>query len=157
MQKKQDIFSLIKADHRKVESIFSKLDKTTEKAVQTRRQLYTELREELMLHTEAEERALYPFLKQNEKTEDLGFESIEEHALVKYLLQKLDNTSCDSKEWTAQITALKEIIEHHVEEEETEMFPKMKKAFSSEELTFFAQGFQQIKAENGAASRKEAA
>lgn len=156
MAKKRDIFSLIKADHRKVDGLFAKLEKTTERAANTRKKWYAELRRELTLHTEAEEKALYPSLKENEKTEEIGFESVEEHDIVKFLLGKLDDTPCDAKEWTAQITALQEAVEHHVEEEEDEMFPKMRKAFSKEELEEFAQGFEAIKAQ-AKSGRSEAA
>lgn len=146
MTKNHTIFDLIEADHRKVESLFAKLEKTTERGAKTREKLYSELRQEITLHSEAEEKAIYPLLKEKEKTEEIAFESIEEHSIVKFLIQKLDKTSCDAKEWTAQITALKEVIEHHVEEEEEEdMFKKMKSTFSSEELSEMAMGFQKIK------------
>ena len=146
MQKKRELFSLIKADHRKVEGIFAKIEKTSEKAVNTREKLYDELQFELRVHSEAEEKAIYPSLKDEEETEEIGYESVEEHGIVKFLLGKLDETPCDSKEWTAQITALKEAVEHHVEEEEDEMFSKMKKAFNKEELEEFAQRFSEVKA-----------
>jgi hypothetical protein len=145
MKKTADLFSLIKADHRKVEELFAKLDKTTERAAKTREELYGKLRTEITVHSFAEERGIYPLLKQEEATEDIGFESVEEHGIVKFLLGKLDNTPYDSKEWSARITALKEVIEHHVEEEEDEMFKKMKRTFSPEELKTMAVNFQENK------------
>lgn len=146
MTKKKDIFSLLKADHRKVEGIFAKLEKTTQRAVGRREKLYGELRMELSAHAEAEEKAVYPILKQEEKTEDIAFESVEEHSIVKFLFSKLDDTPCDSQEWTAQITALKEVVEHHVEEEESDMFKKMRAAFAKEDLEMMAVGFSRAKA-----------
>lgn len=145
MATKTDIFSLLKADHRKVESLFSKLEDTTERAVQTREKIYAELRMEITAHSEGEEKAIYPDLKEEKETEEIGFESVEEHSIVKFLIKKLDHTPCDSKEWTAQITALKEVIEHHVEEEESEMFKQMREAFSEEELHNFATEFLSVK------------
>lgn len=142
---KKDIFSLIKADHRKVESLFAKLEDTTERAVQTRERIFAELKMEINAHAEAEEQAIYPELKEEEKTEEIAFESVEEHSIVKFLLKKLDQTPCDAKEWTAQITALKEVIEHHVEEEEEEMFKKMRAAYSEDELEEFATSFLTVK------------
>jgi hemerythrin-like domain-containing protein len=144
-QMKEDIFSLLKADHRKVESIFAKLESTTERATATRQKLFEQLRNELAVHTEGEEKGIYPALKENPVTKELGFESVEEHAIVKFLLSKLNEGDPASPEFTAQITALKEAVEHHVEEEETELFPKMKKAFSKEELQDFANRFQEVK------------
>lgn len=145
MPTKTDIFSLIKADHRKVEDLFAKLEDTTERAVQKREKIYADLRMELTVHAEAEQSAIYPDLKEQEETEEIGYESVEEHAIVKFLLGKLDRTACDSKEWTAQITALKEVVEHHVEEEEKEMFKQMKQAFSDDELQEFAVEFVMAK------------
>lgn len=144
-KKRQDIFSLIKADHRKVEALFAKIEKTTERASNARERLYAELRGEITAHSDAEEKALYPLLKEHDETEDISFESIEEHSVVKFLIGKLDDTECASQEWTAQITVLKEVIEHHVEEEEEEMFKKMRKALSAEELDAAAEGFLEVK------------
>lgn len=149
MKNKLDLFSLIKKDHRKVETLFSKLEKTTERATKVRSELYAKLRSELTIHSEAEESAVYPSLKENEITEEIGYESVEEHDIVKFLLSKLDKAPCDSKEWTAQMTALKEAVQHHVKEEENVMFKKIKRAFPQEQLNEMAAKFQEAK---GAAS-----
>lgn len=146
MKQKHDIFALIRADHRKVESIFENIEKTSERATATREKLYSELQNELRIHTETEERALYPGLKGHEETESFAFEGAEEHSVVKFLLDRLDGTVCESKEWSAQIKALKEAVEHHVKEEEEEMFPKMRKAFNAEELDTFALMYGEMKA-----------
>ncbi len=156
MLKSDEIFSLIKADHHKVEGLFSKIEKTGERAAKRRDNLYSDLRNDLNLHMEAEEKAVYPLLKRNEATQSIGYEGVEEHEIVKFLLQKLDGTSSDSKEWIAQITALKEVIQHHVKEEENEMFKKMKRAFTDEELQIMAQDFQREK-EKPSLRRVEAA
>jgi hemerythrin superfamily protein len=145
MTNNSEIFSLLRKDHRKVEELFSKLEDTTEKASKTREELYDKLRSELQIHTRAEEKAIYPELKKNEVTEEIGFESVEEHDIVKFLMGKLDKTPCDTKEWTAQVTALKEVVEHHVEEEEKDMFKKMRRAFSKEELDQMGVEFKNVK------------
>jgi len=143
--KTQDIFSLIKADHRVIEDIIRKLERTTEKGVLTRERLYSKLREELNKHTEAEEMVVYPRLKREALTEDIAYEAIEEHDVVKYLLTKLDALLCDRKDWTALITVLKETVERHIDEEEKELFPKMRKAFSKEALAEMADEFLKSK------------
>jgi hemerythrin superfamily protein len=143
--KHHDIFSLIKADHRTVEELFAKIEKTTEHAVRTRERLYAKLREELNKHTEAEETAVYPRLKREGLTDKIAFEAVEEHEVVKYLLTKLDALLCDRRDWTALITVLKETVAHHVKEEEHELFPLMRKAFSREELAEMATEFEKSK------------
>jgi len=144
-KKGKDIFSLMKADHDKVEALFQKLEKTDEHATYTRDKFYEELRTELAIHTEAEEMTLYPTLKLVEQTQDIGFEAVEEHAIIHYLINKIDGTPYDSLEWMAQLKALREVVRHHVKEEESVMFRKMRKAFTEDELRYFADSFQQMK------------
>ena len=129
-----DPIALLKADHRKVEELFKKLEATTERAVKTRTELFEKLNEELTVHALAEEAVLYPENKEIKETRDLGFEAVEEHHVVKILLAELSALSPDTEEWTAKLAVLQENVKHHVKEEETEIFPKTKKALSSEEL-----------------------
>lgn len=145
MKNESTLFTQIKKDHRTVEHLFSQIEKTTERAAKTREKLYAKLREEITRHSQAEEKAIYPKLKEKEGTKDIGLEGIEEHGVVKHLLHKLDTTSVEKDEWMALVTVLKEVIEHHVEEEESEMFKKMRKAFSSEELMEMSRAFQDSK------------
>ncbi|MCD6023214.1 MAG: hemerythrin [Fibrobacteria bacterium] len=129
-----DPIALLKADHRKVEELFKKLEDTTERAVKTRTELFEKLRMELTVHALAEEAVLYPENKEIPSTRELGFEAVEEHHVVKILLDELSELSPDTEEWTAKLSVLKENVQHHVKEEEGEIFPKTKKALSAEEL-----------------------
>ena len=127
-------FTLLKADHKKVAGIMEKLDSTTERGVKTREELFAQLKTELDVHARIEEEILYPALKEVDKTRDITFEAIEEHGVVKLLLAELDQLDKSEETWTAKFTVLKENVEHHVEEEEGEMFPKARKVFSEAEL-----------------------
>lgn len=127
-------FTLLKADHKKVAGIMEKLDSTTERGVKTREELFAQLKTELDVHARVEEEILYPALKEVDKTRDITFEAIEEHGVVKLLLAELDQLDKSEETWTAKFTVLKENVEHHVEEEEGEMFPKARKVFSEAEL-----------------------
>ena len=129
-----DPIAMLKADHRKVEELFKKLEDTTERAVKTRTELFDKLNQELTVHALAEEAVLYPANKEIKETRELGFEAVEEHHVVKILLEELSSLSPDTEEWTAKLSVLKENVEHHVKEEEQELFPKTKKALSAEEL-----------------------
>ena len=139
------LFSLIKADHRKFEELFAKVQKTTDRGLKTREKLYADLRSEIKNHSDAEEKAVYPRLKEHPETEEMGYQNVEDHAVVKSLLSKLDSTPCESKEWIARINVLDEAIRHHVEEEEGTMFKKMQKVFSEEELGKIEIDFQKAK------------
>ena len=129
-----DAFELLKQDHEKVSGIFEKLEPTTERAVKTREELFTQLKQELDVHASIEEQIFYPAIKDADETHEITLEAYEEHAVVKTLLSELEADPKDTEEWAAKLTVLKENVEHHVEEEETEMFPKAKKVLSAEQI-----------------------
>jgi hemerythrin-like domain-containing protein len=145
MNETTNLFALIKADHKQLKSLFAQLEETTERALKTRDRLYAKLREEISLHSRAEENAVYPRLKDKDLTQDMAYESVEEHGVVRWLLSRLDAVASDSKEWTALICVLQESIEHHMKEEEGALFPKMRKLFSSGELQEMAEHFTRSK------------
>ena len=125
-------FTLLKADHKKVAGILEKIDETTERAIKTREELFTQLKTELDIHTRIEETIFYPALEEADETHDITLEAYEEHKVVKTLLNELEALGKDKEEWTAKFTVLKENIEHHVEEEEGEMFTKARKVLGEE-------------------------
>jgi iron-sulfur cluster repair protein YtfE (RIC family) len=127
-----NVFDILKEDHKKVADIFEKLEPTTERAVKTREELFARLKTELDVHALVEEKVLYPALEQIEETRDIALEGFEEHRIVKQLLAEMDDMAKDSEQWTAKLTVLKENVEHHVEEEENEMFKKARAALNKE-------------------------
>jgi hemerythrin-like domain-containing protein len=127
-------FDILKEDHQRVSSLFEKLEPTTERAVKTREELFTRLKMELDIHSRIEETILYPVLKEIEKTRDITLEGIEEHRIVKQLLMELEQMPKGTEQWTAKFTVLKENVEHHVEEEEGEMFKQARSALSKEDI-----------------------
>ncbi len=129
-----NVFELLKQDHEKVSGIFEKLDKTTERGVKTREELFAQLKTELDIHAQIEEQIFYPAIKEQKETHDITLEAFEEHAVVKRLLKELDALSKDDEKWGAKLTVLKENVEHHVEEEEGEMFKDARKVLSEEQI-----------------------
>jgi hypothetical protein len=129
-----DAITLLKTDHEKVAGIFEKLEETTERAEKTREELFTKLKQELDLHAHIEEKIFYPAIKQAEETRDITLEAFQEHHVVKVLLRELDEMGVTSETWTAKLKVLKESVEHHVEEEEGEMFKKARTVLSTEQL-----------------------
>jgi hemerythrin-like domain-containing protein len=127
-------FALLKEDHKKVAGILEKIDATTERGVKTREDLFTQLKTELDIHAEIEETIFYPVLEKHAETRNITLEGIEEHRIVKELLAELEAMPKDDEVWTAKMTVLKENVEHHVEEEEGEMFPKARKALTEDEI-----------------------
>ena len=145
-------FTLLKADHKKVAGILEKIDDTTERAVKTREELFTQLKTELDIHTRIEETIFYPALKDTDETRDITLEAFEEHKLVKTLLGELESLGKDKEEWTATFTVLKENIEHHVEEEEGEMFPKARKVLGEDGAETLGTRMEKAKGEQKAAA-----
>lgn len=140
----EDPFEHLMEEHREVENLFRKLEDTTERATHARDELFARLRAALTSHAEQEERALYPALKHIEETHDLTFEAVEEHGVVKVLLEELRSGDSGTDTWTAKLTVLKESVEHHVKEEEGELFKKAKKALSEERLGRIARDMEEI-------------
>jgi hemerythrin superfamily protein len=140
-------FALLKADHKKVAGILEKLDSTTERGVKTREELFSQLKTELDVHARIEETIFYPALEAAKETRDITLEAFEEHRLVKQLLNELDKMSKDQEEWTAKFTVLKENVEHHVEDEEGEMFPKARKVLSEEQAETLGTRLEEAKKE----------
>ena len=128
---------LLKEDHRKVKDLFSELVKTTSRAEKTRRQLLTKIEQELHIHTHIEEEIFYPAFKAagNSDFAKTYFEALEEHRAVSELvLPDLKKTEPTSEKFSGRAKVLKELVEHHVDEEEKDMFKKAAKAMSKQEL-----------------------
>jgi hemerythrin-like domain-containing protein len=129
-----DAFELLKQDHEKVSGIFEKLEPTTERGVKTREELFAQLKQELDIHARIEEEIFYPAIREAKETHEITLEAFEEHAVVKQLLSELDELPKDDETWGAKLKVLKENVEHHVDEEEDEMFPGARKVLSSEQI-----------------------
>jgi hemerythrin-like domain-containing protein len=146
-----DVFALLKEDHDRVAEMLETIDKTTERAAKGREETFTRLKAELDLHAMIEEEVFYPTLEEADETKDITLEAYEEHRLVKQLLTELEQDPKNTEEWTAKFTVLKENVEHHVEEEEGEMFKKARQALSKEEIDELTRRVEQAKRQNKAA------
>ena len=127
-----DALSLLKQDHDEVKKILGKLEDTTERAVKTRTELFETFRTEMQAHEAIEEEIFYPALKQHAETKDITLEGYEEHHVVDLVMDELDGVPVDDETWAAKFSVLKENIEHHIEEEEGEMFPKAREVIGDE-------------------------
>jgi len=125
---------LLEDDHRKVKKMLAEGEKTTERAEVTRSDLYATLRREMETHERIEEEIFYPALKQHPKARDIVLEGFEEHHVVDEIMGELGETDVTDETWAAKFKVMKESIEHHIEEEEGEMFPKARQAFDKDEL-----------------------
>jgi hemerythrin superfamily protein len=138
-------FQLLKEDHQKVSGIFQQLEPTTERAEKTRTELFAKLKEELDIHARIEETIFYPAIKQAAETREIVLEGFEEHHVIKMLLKELDAMPVDTEEWAAKLKVLQENVEHHVEEEEGEMFQKARQVISEDEIDQLGASMEELK------------
>ena len=116
---------LLKSQHREVEKLFAELEKA--KDSRQKQKLFGELADSLAGHATIEEHQFYPAVRAK-RTEDILLESLEEHLGIKRVLADLLKIDANDKTFDAKLKVLKEQVEHHVGEEEKELFPKVKKA-----------------------------
>lgn len=129
--------TMLKSDHATLKRLLRELNATTERAVKERERLVNEIEREVKTHAQLEEEVFYPaFLTKAEKTdsEDLFYEAAEEHHVVDMVLPSLKTANPKSHEFSAKAKVLKELIEHHIKEEEGEMFTKARQLFSDAQL-----------------------
>jgi hemerythrin superfamily protein len=138
-------FQLLKEDHQKVSGIFQQLEPTTERAEKTRTELFAKLNEELTIHAKVEEEVFYRAIKQEAETREIVLEGFEEHHVVKMLLKELESMPVDTEQWTAKLKVLKENVEHHVEEEEQEMFQKARQVLSEDDINRLGVQMEEMK------------
>ena len=138
-----DAFELLKADHKKVAQLFDQLEAASGNA---KLGVFSQIKNELELHTHIEEKIFYPALEKPAETHDLILEAYEEHNVVKELLTELGGARAADDEWQAQAKVLRESVEHHVDEEENELFDKADDALSDEEIEALGERMEAEKA-----------
>ena len=146
-----DAITLLKNDHAEVRELLGELAETTTRAVKKRKELVEDIAAKLKAHTTIEEEIFYPaFRKAGEKGDDdkMYFEALEEHrAAGDLVLPDLLKTEPSSEQFSGRAKVLKELTEHHVEEEESEMFPRAKKLLAKSALDELGEQLAQRKAE----------
>ena len=125
---------MLKADHDKVKDLLNQLESTTERGVKTREELFATIKGELTVHETIEEEIFYPALKEHPKAKDLVLEAYEEHHVVDTVMAELEGLDVSDETWGAKATVMKENVEHHIEEEEGEMFKQARQVFDKQEL-----------------------
>ena len=129
-----DAVEILEREHRRFEDLLKQGEETTERARGTRRELLTTLTSELNAHEVMEERVLYPALKAHPQAREIVLEGFEEHHVADLIVKELHEVATNEEAWGAKFKVLKENIEHHIEEEEGNMFRLARGIFSREEL-----------------------
>jgi len=124
-----NIFDILKKEHDKTKELF----KQTESKREDHGNVFSQIRTELTIHMDGEERLLYPVLKEKEPTRDKTLEGWEEHTYIKIVLNDLVGMPREDERWQAKLTVLREMVEHHIEDEEKNLFKKAKMVISKEQ------------------------
>jgi hemerythrin superfamily protein len=133
----KDAIALLKEDHAKVRGLLGELEQTSERAATKREHLLATIEQELTIHAKIEEEIFYPAFRaaaEKHDDRDLYYEALEEHHVVDLVLPEIKATPVAAEEFGAKAKVLKDLVEHHAEEEETQMFPRAKKLMDRAEL-----------------------
>jgi hemerythrin superfamily protein len=122
---------LLKQQHREVEALFKQLEKA--KSARPRQKAFEQIADKLAVHATIEERHFYPSVKRRQ-TEEMLLEAVEEHLGVKRVIADMLELDAGDETFEAKAKVLKDLVEHHVEEEEKQLFPKIQKLLDADEL-----------------------
>ena len=146
-----DAITLLKNDHKEMRALLGTLERTTTRAVKKRQALLAKIETNLKAHASIEEEIFYPAFKQaGQKSDDdkMYFEALEEHrAAGDLVLPDLLGTDPSSENFSGRAKVLKELVEHHADEEEKEMFPRARKLLAKAELSALGEQMEQRKRE----------
>jgi hemerythrin superfamily protein len=146
-----DAITLLTNDHDTVEALLTELAESTPRGVKKRTELLEKIRVELKAHTTIEEEIFYPAFKEHGDQSDddkMYFEALEEHrAAGELVLPDLLGTDVASEKFSGRAKVLKELVQHHADEEEKEMFPRAKKLLSKDELATLGEQMASRKSE----------
>jgi len=129
----RDAIRVLTDDHREVEELFARFEKTGAGAHKQRQDLVQRISEALSAHASIEEEIFYPAARRIVADDDL-LEALEEHHLVKLTLAELETMDPSHERYGAKVTVLIENVRHHVEEEEGELFPTIRKKLDRAQL-----------------------
>jgi hemerythrin superfamily protein len=140
---------VLKQDHQKVKGLFQEISRGSDP--NKRKELFDKIDTELEIHAHIEETVFYPALETHEELKNMVAEALEEHQEVKIMLEELEELGSESHDFGSKLQELIESVEHHVEEEQGEMFPKVRQVFDEGELEQLGQELESAK---GTAHRK---
>lgn len=153
-----DALDLLTADHNRVRGLFARFQEAKDaEDTATMATLAASIFQELKVHTTIEERSFYPSVRETDPDlADLVEEGVEEHHVVDVLMAEAEQLDPSDPSWVAKVTVLIENVEHHAEEEETEMFPQVRKATDAATRETWGTRLERTKAELGAPTSADA-
>jgi hemerythrin superfamily protein len=142
-----NIYEYLKKDHEKVNHLLEKIFSLPKDDFEEQESLFEEIMEEVLLHSQTEEKSFYKALENNTNTKDDIEHSLEEHAEVENLLDEVASLSAEDSAWLEKLKALQEAIHHHVKFEEEEVFAKAKKILDENQAKALVKEMEKLKQE----------
>ena len=140
-----DAIALLTEDHKRVQQMFKEFEALGDKATSSKQNLAGQICDELTIHTAIEEGIFYPAAREAIDDDDLMDEADVEHTAAKELIAQIQEMDADESHYDAKVKVLGEEVEHHIKEEQDEMFPKIRK--SDLDLKALGEAMAQRKAE----------
>ncbi len=138
--------TLLKQDHQNVEALFQRFERAASDDAEELRGVAEKIVEHLSVHAAVEEQVFYPAIRAKvPDEEDAVLEALEEHHAAKLLLNEIEKTPPAAERFTAKLQVLTEQVRHHVQEEENELFPKVRMHFTVQELEDLGDTMQRMK------------
>jgi hemerythrin superfamily protein len=140
-----DIYQVLKKDHEEVRDLIEEQIESHKSGSGSGADLMAKIASELSAHMESEEKILYSRLEEDEGAREKILESYEEHHVAKEVLKELGKTSKSDDRWLAKLKVMKELVDHHVEEEEKHVFKAARKFLNKEAAQEIAEKFMDEK------------
>jgi hemerythrin superfamily protein len=148
---KMDALELLRQDHERVKELFEQAEAT--EGGEEQKEIFKQIKKELETHARIEESIFYPAMEKHEELKDMVLEAIEEHKQVKTLLHEMDDLVADSEKFEPKLKVLMENVEHHAEEEEEgNMFPKIRELLDDAALEQLGQELESAKSKKSQAA-----
>ena len=138
-------FLMLKKDHAELKGILRQIKETKKSAPKKREDLFQKLRAELVPHMKAEENTFYPALLVKKEAREDAMEGMEEHHVSDMVLKELESMSKGEDQWGAKMYVFKELVEHHIHDEESKVFKSAEKALGHDEIQKIMKQFEQEK------------
>lgn len=151
------IYDELKHDHEEVKQMLEELCELSARAGRRKAVLFEKFKAEMIAHSRVEEKVFYDALKGKKEGKEEALEGYEEHHLVDVMLREMSRLDVGDERWKAKLKVLKENIEHHIEEEEKEIFDTAEDILSDEEAEEIGERFRAEKEKRLEREMKKAA
>ncbi|GAB6058904.1 hemerythrin domain-containing protein [Desulfonatronum parangueonense] len=143
-----ELLQTIEKEHLDVKELLHKIENKSARAVKTKEDLFKKLKRELIPHMKGEEKHFYPLLLNKKAGKQVGLEAMEEHHAAETLLKELDQLPTSAENWDAKFAVFAELVRHHIQEEEDNVFDAAQEMLETEELDKAMTGFFEEKKEH---------